>query len=463
MAFSSVMSLFQFLPIALILYYISPKKAKNSVLFAASLVFYAWGQLRHLPVLVAVIAANYFFALMFEKFETKKVVHRLLLTAALVFNFGLLFVFKYLDFFSANINTMLSVNIPLLGLSLPLGISFYMLHALSYTLDVYRKKVYAESNFIDLAVFMSLFPQLMPSLVVQYRDINAELRSRTVTVTDLDSGVEDLIIGLARKVIVANSLAPLWGEIQNIGLITVSTGLAWLSVIVYGLQIYFEFSGYSQMAIGIAKMLGFHFPKNYDSPYSAHSITDFWRSWNITLGRWFKEYVYIPMGGSRKGSLRTILNLFVVWALIGLWHGASWMFVLWGLYFFLLLTIERIGFLGFLNKHHFFSRVYTIFAVIIGWAIFASPDFSYLQLLVAKMFVPTMINNTASVTMWYYLRNYAVSIIVACFFATKTSSGLYARFREHRFLRNLVLVVLFLLSIAYLIDPAWNPFQYFSF
>ena len=463
MSFSSITFIFLFLPIALILYYISPKKAKNYVLFGVSLIFYALGEIMHLPVLLAILIVNYFCARGIEKFEKRKHLHRLMLAIPLVVTLGLLFVFKYMDFFSENINSLFPLNIPILGLALPLGIGFYALHALSYTLDVYRKNAYAESHFIDIALYMSFFPQLFPSTVVHYRDMNPQLRKRPVTSSDLDSGIEDFIIGLARKVIIANNLAVLWQEVNEIGLAAISTGLVWLSIVAFGLQIYFEFSGYAQMAVGLAKLFGFHLPKNFDDPYSANSITNFWRRWNISLGRWFREYIYIPLGGSRKKLGFTMLNLLLVWLLTGLWHGAALNFVIWGLYFFIFIIIERLGFQGFLNKHKILSRFYVVLVLLVGWAIFASTDFANMGLLLTKMFVPSFLNGDATVTIWYYLRNYAVTMLIAVFFSTSVSTKLYAKLRQNRVLRNIALILLFLACLAYLVEPALNPFRFMGF
>jgi Predicted membrane protein involved in D-alanine export len=264
-------------------------------------------------------------------------------------------------------------------------------------------------------------------------------------------------------VIIANNLAVLWQEVNEIGLAAISTGLVWLSIVAFGLQIYFEFSGYAQMAVGLAKLFGFHLPKNFDDPYSANSITNFWRRWNISLGRWFREYIYIPLGGSRKKFGFTMLNLLLVWLLTGLWHGAALNFVIWGLYFFIFIIIERLGFQGFLNKHKILSRFYVVLVLLVGWAIFASTDFANMGLLLTKMFVPSFLNGDATVTIWYYLRNYAVTMLIAVFFSMSVSTKLYAKLRQNRLLRNIALILLFLVCLAYLVEPALNPFRFMGF
>ncbi len=462
MVFSSLLFIFQFLPAALLLYYIAPKKAKNLVLFLVSLVFYSWGEVRFFPVMLATIVVNYFCAVGIEnaaRAGRPPAVRRLLLGAALAVSLGFLFVFKYADFAVANLNALLGTSLPVLGLTLPLGISFYTFQTLSYTIDVYRGKVEAERNFINTAAFVVLFPQLIAGPIVRYSDIQRELRSRTVTPEMLETGMEEFIIGLARKVLIANSVGALWDEIQTLGFARISAPLAWLGALAFTLQIYFDFSGYSQMAIGLGRMMGFHFPKNFDNPYSSKSITEFWRRWHITLSSWFREYVYIPLGGNRRGYARQLFNMFVVWACTGLWHGASWNFVLWGLYYFVLLAVEKAGLLRFLEKHRLFAHLYTLFAVVLGWVLFQITDFSALRVYLGRMFLP----GGAQVGAQYYLRNYAVILLTGAFFSTDTAGCLYQAVREKRALKRVLLVLLFLLCVAYLVDSTYNPFLYFRF
>lgn len=463
MVFSSLLFIFKFLPAALILYYIAPKKAKNLVLFLVSLVFYSWGEVRYFPIMMTTIAVNYFCALGIDKFKDKKALRLTLYLAALIISFGFLFVFKYYDFFASNVGA-LGIKIPFLGLTLPLGISFYTFQTLSYTIDVYRGKVPAEKSFINTAAFVTLFPQLIAGPIVRYTDIAAELKSRVITPKMLEDGMEDFVIGLARKVLIANNVGALWTEIESLGFSSVSTGLAWLGAVAFTLQIYFDFSGYSQMAIGLGKMMGFNFPQNFDNPYSSRSVTEFWRRWHMTLSSWFREYVYIPLGGNRRGLARQIFNMFVVWALTGLWHGASWNFVLWGLFYFVLLVIEKMGFLKVLERQKVLSHIYTLFVVCIGWVIFSITDFSSLGVFFTRLFTPHLVSNgTAAVGVIYYLRNYAVSIALGCFFSTDLASELYARVRERRWLKIALMCALFLVCVAYLVDSTYNPFLYFRF
>lgn len=464
MVFSSLLFIFQFLPVALILYYISPKKVKNLTLFIVSMVFYSWGEIRFFPIMLITILVNYFAALGIEKFDDQEKKRKLILIGALVVSLGFLFVFKYLDFFIAQFANLFNKEFDPLGLTLPLGISFYTFQTLSYTIDVYRRKVPAEHNFINVGAFVTLFPQLIAGPIVRYTDIREEMLERTITPSMLREGMEEFVLGLARKVLIANNVGMLWTEIsESLGFASASTGLSWLALLAFTLQIYFDFSGYSQMAIGLGKMLGFHFPQNFDVPYTSRSVTEFWRRWHITLGSWFREYVYFPLGGSRKGFWRTILNLFIVWALTGFWHGASWNFVIWGLYFFVLLVIEKAGFLGFLNKHKIFSHLYALLAIIFGWALFAITDLPSLGLFINRLFVPTSTGGTAAVGVWYYLRNYAVVMIVGAFCASQTATNLYKKIQKVGWLRDIIIVGLFLLSVAYLVDSTFNPFLYFRF
>ncbi len=463
MVFSSILFIFQFLPIALILYYITPKKAKNLTLFLVSLVFYSWGEVRYFPIMITTIIVNYFCALAIEKFDERNSLRRLFLLLAMIVSLGFLFVFKYYDFFAGTIGSAFSVSIPVLGLTLPLGISFYTFQTLSYTIDVYRRKVPAEHSFVNTAAFVTLFPQLIAGPIVRYTDIAAELKERTISGKMLEDGMEDFVIGLARKVLIANNVGALWTEIEKLGFGSISTPLAWLGAVAFSLQIFFDFSGYSQMAIGLGKMMGFKFPQNFDNPYSSHSITEFWRRWHMTLSSWFREYVYIPLGGNRKGYARQVFNMFVVWSLTGFWHGASWNFLLWGMYYFLLLVVEKAGFLGFLNKHKPFARFYTLFTVLIGWVLFSITDFSSLGLYFSRMFTPCLVSNGTAAGVVYYLRNYAVSLALACFFSTDASSYVYSLVREKRAIKILLMCVLFAVCTAYLVDSTYNPFLYFRF
>ncbi len=459
MVFSSIMFIFRFLPIALILYYLAPKKLKNFVLLAVSMFFYAWGEVRYVPIMLITILANYGAGLLIRQNPEKRWVKNSAMALALAVSLGQLLFFKYTNFFISNINALLHTQIGLLeNLTLPLGISFYTFQALSYTIDVYRGKVQAERNIIDFGAFVVLFPQLIAGPIVKYTDINRELKSRKITLADIEEGIRVFLFGLAKKVLIANNIGALWTQVEQMDYTAISTPLAWLGVLAFSLQIYFDFSGYSQMAIGLGRMLGFKFPQNFNFPYISRSITEFWRRWHITLSSWFREYIYIPLGGNRVSKPRMYLNLFLVWAATGFWHGASWNFVLWGLFFFVFLVLEKAFLLPHLERSKVLSRVYVLFLLLLGWALFAVTDMSQLGQLYTTMFT-----FKGGVDWIYYLRNYAVTIVAACICSTPLIERLYRKIQRVKWLDYAVLVLLFLLCVAYLVDATYNPFLYFRF
>ena len=377
MVFSTIIFLFRFLPITLALYYLAPAKLKNTVLFVCSLVFYCWGEVRFFPVMLALILINYLCGLGLEAFDAKPGVRKVLLLVALAASLGMLFYFKYANFVLHSINSLLGTGFAAIqGISvLPLGISFYTFQTLSYTIDVYRREVKTEHNIIDFGAYVVMFPQLIAGPIVKYRDVSAQLHvyKHRYSLQQIEEGMTLFTFGLAKKVLLADAVGALWTDIIGIadspsttfvGLANASTPLVWLGVIAYSLQLYFDFSGYSMMAIGMGKMLGFDFPQNFNFPYISRSITEFWRRWHMTLSGWFREYVYIPLGGNRKGLKRQIFNLFVVELLTGIWHGADWNFICWGLYYFVLLALEKLftGFYNFFYGYFFYRcRAHTFF------------------------------------------------------------------------------------------------------
>ena len=372
-----------------------------------------------------------------------------------MFNLGMLILFKYLNFFIENINLVFGTSLSLIYLTLPLGISFYTFQTMSYTIDVYRGKIKAERNIINFGAYVCLFPQLIAGPIVKYSDIKNELKNRKIKVNQVEEGITEFIIGMGKKVLIANNIGLLWNEIQEFGMSYVSTPLLWLGVIAFSFQIYFDFSGYSSMAIGLGKMLGFDFPENFNFPYISRSITEFWRRWHITLGAWFKEYVYIPMGGNRLGKNRTILNLFIVWFLTGFWHGAKYNFIIWGLYFFFLIVIEKVFLMNYLNKYKILSHIYAIVFIVFGWALFSFEDLLSIKYLFRMNF---------SLDFIYYLRNYFLVLIIAILGSTKLINNIYERFiKKNKSLECLVLMMVFILSVAYLVDSTYNPFLYFRF
>ncbi len=458
MIFSSTLFLFRFLPITLLCYYIVPKKWKNPVILFFSLFFYSWGEVKYFPIMVLAILVNYLAALGIARFDQKPWLRRLFFLIALFVSLGQLFFFKYYNFFSRNIEGLTGLSLPLVKLALPLGISFYTFQTLTYTVDVYRRKVSAERNLINFATFVVLFPQLIAGPIVKYTDIDKELKDRTISLKQVEDGVKLFIFGLGKKVLIANNIGLFWTEIESRGFDGISTPLAWLAVVAFGLQIFFDFSGYSTMAIGLGKMLGFEFPQNFNYPYISRSITEFWRRWHMTLGSFFREYVYIPLGGNRKGKARQYLNLLIVWVLTGFWHGAEWNFILWGLYFFVFLVLEKAFLLKILEKHKIFSHIYLIFLILVGWAIFQITDMAQLGLFLQRMFAFDF-----SLDWLYYLRNYAVILLIGILFSTPLPEKLYKRLEHLRLLPVLVCGVILAVCVAYLVDASYNPFLYFRF
>lgn len=460
MVFSSILFLFRFMPIAFLLYYLCPNKYRNGLLILLSLVFYSWGEVRYFPIMIASIVVDYTASNIIESHRDNKKICKAALIISMVFNLGMLGFFKYTDFFIGNFNMLFGTAIPLLKLTLPLGISFYTFQTMSYTIDVYWGKTKAENSIINFGAFVVLFPQLIAGPIVRYTDISRELKERTVNMGQITEGVRLFIMGVGSKVLIANNIGQLWTEIDALGFQGLSTPLAWLAITAFGFQIYFDFSGYSLMAIGLGKMLGFDFPKNFDFPFISKSATEFWRRWHITLGSWFREYLYIPLGGSRKGVARTYLNLFIVWAATGLWHGANWNFVLWGLFFFIVLVIEKRFLLNKLNAHPAWAMLYMAVILQISWAIFAVLDLNALRTLLTRMFCFDFVGLEG---FFYYLRNYGVTFLLAAIFSTPVLKPMYEKICEKKVVSLLFFGVIFFISVAYLVDATYNPFLYFRF
>lgn len=458
MVFSSILFIFRFLPIAMGIYFLTPKKLKNLSLLILSLIFYSWGEPRYFLLMIASIFVDYFISINIEKNNKNKTIKILLLAISIIFNVGILFFFKYINFFIENINSIFNMSLNNVKITLPLGISFYTFQTMSYTIDVFLGKVKAEKNIINFGAFVCLFPQLIAGPIVKYIDISKELKNRDINLDEIQEGIRLFILGLGSKVLIANNIGSLWNEVETMGFNNISTILAWMGIIAFSLQIYFDFNGYSLMAIGLGKILGFNFPNNFNYPYESRSITEFWRRWHITLGQWFKQYVYIPLGGNRLGRARTYFNLFIVWFLTGLWHGASYNFILWGLYFFILICIEKNGLLNLLNKHKLISHIYTIFFILVGWVLFAVIDLNKIINFLKKMFIFNAGNE------WiYYLRNYIIIYTIAIIFSTSFLKKIYNKFVKSNIVDTIILITIFLLSIAYLVDSSYNPFLYFRF
>lgn len=466
MVFSSTIFLCVYLPLVLLGYYICPKKGRNLFLLIASLVFYAWGEPKYVFLMIFSILINYVFGRLMDKNRGRQKRMKLLLVLSVVIDLGLLSVFKYTDFIITNINAIFGSSFDLLNIALPIGISFYTFQAMSYTIDVYRNDVRVQKNLIDFGMYITMFPQLIAGPIVRYADVQDQLAERSVTTADFSEGVMRFVVGLGKKVLLANQMGAVWSDIYALGG-DVSALMAWTGAIAYTFQIYFDFSGYSDMAIGLGRMFGFKFPENFRYPYQSVSITDFWRRWHITLSTWFKEYLYIPLGGNRRGLARQALNLLIVWSLTGFWHGAGWNFVMWGLYYFVILFIEKLFLLKALDKlPKFFRHVYALLLIIIGWVIFASDDVSVLLPYLGSMFGA---NGAIGGMDVYTLLTKAVLLIICCIASTELPKKLFlsaagAMNEKAAFtLKSVLMIALLALSIILLIGDSYNPFLYFRF
>lgn len=466
MVFSSTIFLCVYLPLVLLGYYICPKKGRNLFLLIASLVFYAWGEPKYVFLMIFSILVNYIFGRLMDKHRENKKRLKLMLVLSVVIDIGLLSVFKYTDFIITNVNAIFGANFDLLNIALPIGISFYTFQAMSYTIDVYRNDVRVQKNLIDFGMYITMFPQLIAGPIVRYADVQDQLADRSVTTADFSEGIMRFVVGLGKKVLLANQMGAVWSEIYALGG-DVSALMAWTGAIAYTFQIYFDFSGYSDMAIGLGRMFGFKFPENFRYPYQSVSITDFWRRWHITLSTWFKEYLYIPLGGNRRGLARQALNLLIVWSLTGFWHGAGWNFVLWGLYYFVILFIEKLFLLKALDKlPKFFRHVYALLLIIIGWVIFASDDVSVLLPFLGSMFGA---NGAVGGMDVYTLLTKAALLIICCVASTELPKKLFlsaagAMNEKAAFtLKSVLTIALLALSMILLIGDSYNPFLYFRF
>lgn len=466
MVFSSTIFLCVYLPLVLLGYYICPKKGRNLFLLIVSLVFYAWGEPKYVFLMIFSILVNYIFGRLMDKNRGRQKRMKLLLVLSVVIDLGLLSVFKYTDFIITNVNAIFGASFDLLNIALPIGISFYTFQAMSYTIDVYRDDVRVQKNLIDFGMYITMFPQLIAGPIVRYADVQDQLAERSVTTADFSEGVMRFVVGLGKKVLLANQMGAVWSEIYALGG-DVSALMAWTGAIAYTFQIYFDFSGYSDMAIGLGRMFGFKFPENFRYPYQSVSITDFWRRWHITLSTWFKEYLYIPLGGNRRGLARQALNLLIVWSLTGFWHGAGWNFVMWGLYYFVILFIEKLFLLKALDKlPKFFRHVYALVLIIIGWVIFASDDVSVLLPYLGSMFGA---NGAIGGMDVYTLLTKAVLLIICCIASTELPKKLFlsaagAMNEKAAFtLKSVLMIALLALSMILLIGDSYNPFLYFRF
>ena len=463
MLFTSISFLYYFLPTIIILYFITPKKYRNYILLIFSIIFYMYGEPKYVILMLVEILVAYFGALLIDKYKSKEI---FLIT--IIIHIGLLCVFKYTDLFIGTINSIFKTNISFLNIALPIGISFYTFQILSYVIDVYRGKVKVQKNILKLATYVSLFPQLIAGPIVRYETICDELDNRDETIEKFSLGVRRFIIGLAKKVLIANMLGELCTKFSLVD--ERSVLFYWIFAISYMLQVYFDFSAYSDMAIGLGKMFGFTFLENFNYPFISKSITEFWRRWHISLSSWFKDYVYIPLGGSRKGTLKLVRNILIVWFLTGIWHGAAYNFIIWGLFIGVFLVIEKLWLSKYISKlPKFLRNIYVLFIIMISFIMFNAESLNDAIYNIKGLFglnKEVFINNYTI----YYLKSYLIVLIIAIFGATPLFKNIIEKLKKSKCLNKIInvlepifLIILLLLVTAYLIDSSYNPFLYFRF
>lgn len=464
MVFSDSVFLFMFLPLTLAVYYAVPFAFKNTVLFLTGLLFYAWGEPVYVLIMLLSTAIDYCAGRLMDRFDSNKNIRKATLLVSVVMNLSLLGIFKYGSFFIGSVNGIFGSAIPDPGLPLPIGISFFTFQSMSYTIDLYRRNIKVQKNFIDFAAFVTMFPQIVAGPIVRYEDVSAQLACRRIDLRSMSDGITRFVCGMCKKVLIANYIGALWTDVKAQDYASMPAATAWLGIAAFTLQIYFDFSGYSDMAIGLGKMLGFDFPENFRYPYNSKSVAEFWRMWHITLGDWFKNYVYFPLGGSRGSTAATIRNTLIVWLLTGLWHGASWNFILWGLYYGVLIILEKFVFRRLLERTPSALRhILTMLAVVFGWVIFeiTSPA-SELEFVKAMLGFGGSFANSFTLNA---LHNYAVTFIAAIAISTGIPLKICKKLPEKR-ADTLSLVgeaAGMTACIACLVDSGYNPFLYFNF
>lgn len=473
MVFSNLVFLFIFLPLVLVSYFLIRKELRNYLLLAFSLVFYAWGEPKYVVIMIFSIVLNYVFGYLVHLFRDQKSLNKIILSLAVAANLLVLGYYKYINFLIDNINKLFSTNIHMDPVVLPIGISFFTFQAMSYVIDVYREPKEVQKNPFDLALYVALFPQLIAGPIVRYNEVAAQIKKRFVNIEKFSEGIKIFIIGLSKKVLIANQVGFVADAIFNKPTSEMSVLLAWIGIIAYSLQIYFDFSGYSDMAIGLGKMFGFDFSKNFNYPYISKSIGEFWRRWHISLSTWFRDYVYIPLGGNRVSKWKSYRNLFIVWGLTGLWHGASWTFIAWGLYYGIIIAMER----AFLNKilDRLWSpirHVYVILIFLIGWVFFRADNFSYSFDFIKTMFGGGNHPLVDKLSM-YYLYDYGLVFAIAILVSTPVIPYLYRKINQltvNAFMQNSkelavsgIFLFLLIINIVHMVNSTFNPFIYFRF
>lgn len=471
MVFSSLLFLFRFLPAVIILYFIVPVKLRNTVMFAASLFFYGWGEPVYITLLLFSTIVDYTHGrwLAAAMAAGNKRRQKMIVASSAIINLSLLGFFKYSDFVIGAVNQVGGTDFGLLHLALPIGISFYTFQTMSYTIDIYRGQAKVQYNIIDFGAYVSMFPQLIAGPIVRYHTIAQELNERKETVARFALGIQIFVVGLGKKVLLANAMGSLWDEVQAIPAGEQSIWLLWLGIIAYGMQIYFDFSGYSDMAVGLGHMFGFTFPENFRYPYTSKSITEFWRRWHISLGTWFREYVYIPLGGNKKGTRRHVLNIMIVWFLTGIWHGAGWNFLLWGIYFGIWLLLEKFWLTRYLERMPGIWRsFYTLMIVFLGWVLFAHDDLTAGVTYLAGLFGGNGVSLAMRGRTAYLWLTAAPKLLICMVGATPLPKTLFLRWRTRAGSLGEVCTALaglgiFIVIVAYLVDASYNPFLYFRF
>lgn len=468
MVFSSLLFLFRFLPVALLAYYVAPRRYRNGILFVASLIFYGWGEPVYILLLLFSTVVDFIHGKLVYRLKGEGNIRgaKLAVASSVVINLSLLCIFKYTDFLIGVWNAAAGAGVPVLNLALPIGISFYTFQTMSYTIDVYRGKAGVQTSIVAFGAYVAMFPQLIAGPIVRYSTIAEELTERKETLSCFSEGIVLFAAGLGKKVLFANQLGQIWDEIIHIAPDERSVLMAWIGVFAFGMQIYFDFSGYSDMAMGLGRMFGFHFPENFHYPYESKSITEFWRRWHISLGTWFKEYVYFPLGGSRCGWALQFRNILIVWLLTGIWHGAGWNFLLWGLYFAILLLAEKFFLHGLLEKCPSFIRwLYAMFAVYMGWVLFAFDDMGQGILYFRQLFGAAGISAVNTRTFYLFFTNLLLMAAAAIGATSLPASFCREHVREKTLfiLEPLFVCAVLLLSTAYLVNAGYNPFLYFRF
>lgn len=467
MLFSSSVFIFIFLPLVLFLYYISGKKIRNYILLLASLIFYAWGGVNYLKILMVSILINYIFGLLIDKTVDRSHLRKFILILGIILNLALLFYYKYYDFFIENINNILNMNLELKRIVLPIGISFFTFQGMSYIIDIYRNDGKVNKNIFSVALYISFFPQLVAGPIIKYKTIDEQIRVRKESIDYFSYGINRFVIGLGKKIIISDMLGAIS---NNIFLLANSSGIdmitAWIGAICYTLQIYFDFSGYSDMAIGLGHLFGFKFPENFNYPYISRSITEFWRRWHISLSMWFKEYLYIPLGGNRRGNV--YFNLFVVFLVTGLWHGASWNFVIWGLWHGMFMIIERvIRNENWYKKIPSFIKIFiTLFIVIIGWVLFKATTLEEGLKYLSIMFGLSNFSNITFEYTYFISRKFIVLIIIGIIASTPILKKIFNRYRDIKvfeLIKTILIILLFIISIIFMVNSTYSPFIYFQF